>query len=380
MKQDQYPFNFPSTASAILCINLENIKNNWISLSRFVHPAECAAVVKADAYGLGVQHVVPCLHAAGCNTFFIATPKEAEEVRALCPKGDIYVLDGLFLDTAPFLASLEAIPCLSSIEEVKEWSAHAGNTGRKLKSCLHIDSGLTRLGLDPRQMMYLLENNYLLNNLDIVLIMSHLATADEPLDPINKIQNNNFDRFRKYFPKAKASLAASDGMMIGKEFHHNLVRPGYALYGGQAVKEGQTPVKPVVSVYARVLQIREIPEGTSVGYACSWKAQRDTRIAVLAIGYADGLPRSSSATNTIKGGTVRIQESVCPIVGRVSMDLITVDITDCPKKIVRGDFAEIITLNKSLEEVGHEAGTIGYEILTRLGKRYERIYYEMKPQ
>lgn len=380
MKLDQFPITFSPSSSAILYINLDTIGKNWESLAQFVHPAECAAVVKADAYGLGMQQVIPRLNDVGCRSFFVATPKEAEEARSLCSHGAIYVLDGLFSEGSETLHKIQAIPCLSSFDEVKEWSSFAAYTGKKLKSCLHIDSGLSRLGLNPKEMQRLLENTIILNNLDIVLIMSHLASADEPHDPVNKYQLNNFKKIRKYFPKAKASLAASDGLMLGKEFHYDLVRPGYALYGGQATKETQTPVKPVVSIYARILQIKEISEGTSVGYSCSWRAQRKTRIAVVALGYADGIPRSLSSTNIDKGGDVRIHGSICPIVGRVSMDLITVDVTDCPIDVERGQFAEIIYLNKSLEEFGSEAGTIGYEILTRLSKRYDRIYYARENQ
>ncbi|MFM7083634.1 MAG: alanine racemase [Hyphomicrobium sp.] len=376
----EFPISFSSTSSAVLCVNLDTIGENWKSLSQFVHPAECAAVVKADAYGLGMQQVIPRLYEVGCKSFFIATPNEAKEARSLCSKGKIYVLDGLFSSAAETLYQIDAIPCLSSFEEVNEWSTYAACKEKKLKSCLHIDSGLSRLGLNPQEMQRLLENTTILNNLDIELVMSHLASADDPLDPTNEIQLKNFKNFRKLFPKAKASLAASDGLMLGKEFHYDLVRPGYALYGGQASKEGQSPVKPVVSIYARILQIKEIPEGTSVGYSSSWKAYRKSRIAVVALGYADGIPRSLSSTNSLKGGSVKIHGSICPIVGRVSMDLITVDVTDCTDDIERGEFAEIIYLNKSLEEFGSEAGTIGYEILTRLGKRYDRIYYGMITQ
>ncbi len=204
--------------------------------------------------------------------------------------------------------------------------------------------------------------------------MSHLACADDPADSKNDAQLATFERLRKRLPFAPASLAASDGLMLGPRFHFDLVRPGYALYGGQAFKGGATPVKPAVAVKARVLDVRDVAAGETVGYSASWRANRPSRIAVVAAGYADGVPRSLSTPGGHSGGRVGVGGTTAPIVGRVSMDLITVDVTDVGLGLARGDFVDLIGPNLTIEAMGAAAGTIGYEVLTRLGRRFHRVY------
>lgn len=367
--------DIPPGATGVITIDLDRLAANWRSLSGLVGPAQCAAVVKADAYGLGAERVVPALRAAGCTTFFIATVDEAAATRALVPDAEIYVLNGLPPGAAPELLSANAIPVLSSLAEIAEWASLSRSGPVRPPAALHIDTGLNRLGLGPRDVDALAADAGTLRTLDIRLVMSHLASADDPSDPKNAIQLETFNRQRRRLPAAPASLAASDGLMLGAPFQFDLVRPGYAIYGGQAFKGGPTPVAPVVSVQARILQVRDIAAGETVGYSATWAARRPSRIATLAAGYADGFARSLSATNDHAGGAVRVAGQLCPVVGRVSMDLITVDVTDLagpgPEP---GQMVELVGPDLSLERMGAAAGTIGYEVLTRLGRRFHRIY------
>jgi alanine racemase len=226
-----------------------------------------------------------------------------------------------------------------------------------------------------REVQELARSASLLTRIDIKLIMSHLASADDPDDPKNEQQRAIFEQLRAILPKAPASLAASDGLMLGPRFHFDLVRPGYAIYGGQAFRGGPTPVAPVVRVEARILQIRDVAPGQTVGYSATYKVERPSRIATVSAGYADGYFRTASAANGKSGGAVAFRERLAPVVGRVSMDLITVDVTDLNNPAPqRGDLVELIGPALSLESVGQRAGTIGYEVLTNLGRRFDRVY------
>lgn len=364
----------PPAATGTIRIDLDAIAANWRALAGRVAPAECSAVVKADAYGLGAARVIPVLAAAGCRTFFVATPAEAAQARTLAPRATIFVLDGLFPGCAAHLRELRAIPVLASLEEIREWAALARSLGKPQPAALNLGTGLNRLGLRACDADELVGAADTLGWLDLRLVMSHLASADDPSDPKNEAQRSAFERHRAALPPAPASLAASDGLMLGPRFHYDLVRPGYALYGGQAFRGARAPVSPVVTVSARILQVREVPVGETVGYSATWTAMRATKLAVIAAGYADGFARSASAPAGQSGGFVRIRQTLCPVVGRVSMDLITVDVTDLDGGARRGDAVELIGPELPLEAVGAGAGTIGYEVLTRLGRRFERIY------
>lgn len=363
------------SAPGIITIDLDALAGNWRALARLVAPAQCGAVVKADAYGLGVSRVAPALWTAGCRTFFVATTAEAHEVRTLAPKSEIFVLDGLMPGGADGLLSASAQPVLSSLPEVREWAAAGRQTGKPLACALHLDSGLNRLGLADGEVRALASEPELLNALDVRLVMSHLACADDPADPKNEDQRRRFDELQSILPDGIGrSLAASDGLMLGKAYHYDLVRPGYALYGGQAFRGGPTPVKPVVGVQARILQVRDVAPGETVGYAASWRATRPSRIAILAAGYADGFMRSGSSPGAHDGAVVEIAGMLCPIAGRISMDLITVDVTDVQPTPQRGSLAGLVCPQIPLEAMGQRAGTIGYEVLTSLSRRFHRTY------
>ena len=377
-KRKESPASLPDERTAstgVVTIDLRQIAANWQSLARLVDGAACGAVVKADAYGLGARRVIPALAVAGCKTFFIATPDEAEEARACAPNATIFALDGLLPHCAETFARLGVIPVLSNLADVEAWVAFGKSRGASLPAALHIDSGLNRLGLPARDVRKLGVNAALCAGLDLKLVMSHLACADNPAEPKNREQLLAFETLSALFPGVPRSLAASDGLMLGQAFHFDLVRPGYALYGGQASATNPAPVSPVVTVSALILAVNDVAPGASVGYAASWRATRASRIATIAAGYADGIPRSASYADGKPRGFVSIGGLKAPIVGRVSMDLISVDVTALPPDTARaGGMATLIGPGLSIEDMGYEADTIGYEILTRLGQRFERIY------
>lgn len=364
-------------ATGIITIDLGAIAANWKALAARVAPAECAAVVKADAYGLGAARVIPALVKAGCKTLFVATPSEAEAARKLAPKATIYILYGLIDACAADYVRLDVRPVLSMYDDIRTWLDVCTKRGIRPPAGLHIDSGLNRLGLPAADTRKLAGDTTLTSGLNLSLVMSHLASADNPRDPKNREQLVAFETLSNLFARIPRSLAASDGLMLGSLFHFDLVRPGYALYGGQASRDKPAPVKSVVTVVARVLAVNDVLEGGSVGYGATWRAGRRSRIAVISAGYADGLPRGASAATGGNGGHVMFGSFKAPVVGRVSMDLTTVDITDLPVGAVKpGDFARLTGDGLTLEDAGSGAGTIGYEILTRLGPRFQRLYLE----
>lgn len=366
----------PPSATGVVTIDLAAIQQNWRALAKFVAPAECGAVVKADAYGLGASKVIPALAATGCRTFFVATVEEALAARALARSATLYVLDGLMPGSGEALIEARAIPVLSNEASVREWAALAKVRDIRLPAAVQVDSGLNRLGLDRGDVDAAMADGEMLSWLDLKLVLSHLACADDPNDPKNAAQLAEFRTLAARMLPAPLSLAASDGLMLGRPFHFDLVRPGYALYGGQAFQGGPTPVRPVVRVEARVLQVRDVPDGATIGYAATFATKGTRRIATVAAGYADGLFRHLSAATGETGGCIEIGGHRAPIVGRVSMDLITIDVTDSPSAVRRGDLVTLIGPNLSIEAVGAAAGTIGYEVLTSLGRRYHRTYLD----
>jgi alanine racemase len=338
-------------------------------------PAECAAVVKADAYGLGMAAVAPALAHAGCKTFFVATLVEAEELRDLLAEACIYVLDGLLEGTAPFYRKLGLRPVLNSADEIAEWAAFNKASRARLPAAIHIDSGMNRLGLSAAEVEALAGVTRSWDAFELALVMSHLACADEPEHSKNEMQRKTFDLLRAKLPKARASLANSAGMLLGAKYHYDLVRPGIALYGGKARRTGTNPVAPVVHLGGRVLQVRDVPAGESLGYGATRTLTRPSRIAVLAVGYADGFFRALSVADAHEGLQVYFGSHAAPVLGRVSMDLITVDVTDVPRKLARrGAWVELIGPHIAAHEFAAYAGTIDYEVLTNLGTRAARRY------
>jgi alanine racemase len=361
------------TAAAILTIDLAAIAANYRRLCALSAPAECAAVVKADAYGLGMHRVSPVLAGAGCTTFFVATLAEGRDLRALLPEATIYLFDGLLPDTADLCRQHDLRPVLNSIEEVTDWAAFCRRNAARLPAALHLDTGMNRLGLSPAEAEQLATRGDLFDAFDLALVMSHLACADQPAHPKSAEQRHLFEEVRRKLPNAKASLANSAGILHGAEYHYDLVRPGIALYGGKP-RQGEEPFAAVVSLEARVLQIREAAARETVGYGATRRLKRPSRIATLAVGYADGIFRALSAGDGRDGLRVHFGAYPAPVLGRVSMDLLTVDVTDVPPELTRrGSLAEVIGRNAA-HVIAEHAGTIDYEVLTNLGKRAHRRY------
>jgi alanine racemase len=358
MDQLQSPA-IPPDARAILTINLDAVRSNWSTLNKRARGAACAAVIKADAYGLGIDQLTTALRAEGCDTFFVATLAEARRVRYAQPGVVIYVLDGLLPGVAPFYAGFDLRPCLSSLAEVEEWAAYCQATGRKLSAAVHLDTGMNRLGLPLAEVDQLSAMPEVFQHFNLSLVMSHLACADEPNHPMNEIQRALFDRLRAKLPPAPASLANSGGIFLDAAFHYDLVRAGIAMFGGRAFIDAPNPMKWVVKLQARILQVRAVEAGATVGYGASFTVDRPTR----------------GGTDAKAGAVGFIGEKPVPIVGRVSMDLITVDVTDVPEnQAARGAWVEVLGSRTTVDDLTDRAGTIGYELLTRLGRRVHRVY------
>ena len=359
--------------AARLTVRLGAIVANYRTYRRVTGPTAVAAVVKADAYGLGAGRVAPALAQAGCDSFFVARLEEGVALRALLPGARIFVLDGAHPDSVPALIRFSLTPVLNSLAQISTWSAAAG-TGA-LDAVLHVDTGMNRLGL-PRDELAILsaEQAKRLAGLNLVLVMSHLACGDEPHNKKNAEQLVRFRQALAMLPPAPASLAASHGAMLSPDFHFDLVRPGVALYGADPQQpEGGASAKPnlmqtAALLTARVLQVRRIDSGESVGYAATFHAKRPSMIATIALGYADGIPRalSNKGVAVLKGGRV-------PIAGRVSMDLITLDVSGLAAAPEIGADVEILGDTITLGEVAELAGTNEYEILTRL-RRVPKVY------
>lgn len=370
------PAPIPADARAVLTIDLAALRANWGELNRVSGKAECAGVIKANAYGLGIGEIARALVAEGCRTFFVATLTEGRTVRNAAPGVDIFVLDGLLPGASPHYAGFDLQPCLASLAEVREWAAYCDATGRRLRAALHVDTGINRLGLGATEVEQIAgPERELLRHFELSLLMSHLACADEQASPMNRAQLARFEAIRARLPPARASLANSGGTFLGPDFHFDLVRPGIALYGGRAFEGGPNPMQWVVQLQARILQVRDVAAGESIGYGATYRADRPARIAVLACGYADGFLRALSGPSGRPGPVGHIGEHPVPVVGRVSMDLITVDVTDVPPRLAaRGNWVEVMGARTTIDDLTDRAGTIGYELLTRLGQRVLRIY------
>jgi alanine racemase len=353
--------------SAILHIDLAAIAENWRLLAARAAPGAVAGVVKANAYGLGADRVAPALHAAGCRHFFVAHLAEGIALReTLGPGPMIAVLNG-FAPGADGDAAL--VPVLNSLGDVHSHAAAGRSAGQARRALLHLDTGMARLGLDAAEQARLAADHSLLAGLDLLYVMTHLACADEPEHPLNAEQAARFARACASLPKLKRSFANSSGLCLGSDYASDLSRPGCALYGINPTPGAPNPMRQVLQLEAPVLQIRDIPAGASVGYGASFVAARPSRIATIAVGYADGYLRSLSG----QGGAA-YRGLILPMVGRVSMDLITLDVTDVPG-LVPGDAVTLIGgAAPSPDDLAARAGTIGYEILTSFGARYRRAY------
>ena len=413
----------PHEACATLTIDLKALVANWGQLSGIAAPAECAAAVKADAYGLGVAKVAPALARAGCRTFFVAHASEGRQLREVLGEDrtgfKIYVLNGLPGGHGGELAQHGLRPVLNSLEEIKAWRACSDSLGAGLPAALHVDTGMHRLGLPPGQLAaarsMIAEKPYLADDPEprfgtvvplavatrpatkvaaqrkmapgnpqpmppgvyIDLVMSHFVSSERADDPLNWRQMSAFRKIAQEFPGIPASLANSSGIFLPQHPLHDIVRPGYAMYGGNPTPGKPNPMQPVVRLQAAVIQLRDIKAGESAGYNSLWTARRDSRLATIGIGYADGFPRNAGNIDgrATPGAEAIVAGRRCPFVGRTSMDLAILDVTEVPEAATGGRMiAEVLGRDITVDDLAARSGAIGYEILTGLGRRFHRDY------
>jgi alanine racemase len=356
-------------ATAIVTIDLDALKTNYRMLSEQAGLAACGVAIKGEAYGLGIAEVAHVLWAEGCRHYFVARPTEGAELRSILPGALIYVLDGLHVGQAAFYLEHRLIPALTSIAEAQDWA----KVSKGAACAIHFDTGINRLGFSGDEFAHLCADAALRKSIHISLLMSHLACSDEVDHPLNTVQLAAFNKLRQLLPDVAASFANSSGIYLGSAYAHDVVRAGVALYGGNPLPGKPNPMKPVVTLQAKVMQTRFVKQGETIGYSATWTAPRNSRIAILGAGYRDGIPRKLSSSQVNGPSQVFISGRRVPIVGRVSMDMMACDVTDLPET-ARGELAEIFGPNISVDEVAASAGTISYELLTHLGNRYHRRY------
>ncbi|MDO1558334.1 alanine racemase [Brevundimonas sp. 2R-24] len=344
--------------AALLTVDLDALAANFHTLRALASGAEVAPVIKADGYGVGAGPAARRLKAEGAVRFFTARLTGGLVGReALGPGPTVYVLDGCRQGDVDALIQSDLTPVLSSLEQVERWRAE----GRGRSCVLHVDTGMSRLGLRPEQAQTLDPAG-----LNVELVMSHLACADEPDHPANARQLDAFRALRQIFPDARRSLANSAGILLGQPYAFDAVRPGIALYGAGPCGHPEPRLKPVATFSAEVLQVRHVKAGETVGYGATFTAERDLTAAVLAVGYADGFSRAHGNGR----GAVWLNGVLCPVLGRVSMDLTVVDASDCDVK--PGDMGEVFGPNRRVEDAAQAAGTLAYELLTSVSPRVRR--------
>ena len=354
-------------ALATLTVSQAAIATNY-KLFQSKSKADVAGVLKADGYGTGAAQAFKTLRKAGCKNFFIATPDEGEELRKLDKDAAIFMLGGLPEGAEDFVVAQNIIPILSSLEEIARYNAFA--KAKKLPAAIHFDTGMNRLGLGKDETEKLLEDFSLLDAFDLKLVISHFASSEDKDNPMNDIQAKDFAAIAKHFPQAPKSLCNSSGIFRDPNWHHDMLRPGYSLYGGNPTPETKNPVRSVVTLEGKILQTRNVKKGEAAGYNYTYTFDQDTTTATIGVGYADGFLRGGS--NRAK---FYFNGEPCPIRGRVSMDLIIVETGHVKGKPPQaGDMMEILGHHQSIDALAADCGTIGYEILTSLGPRYRRVY------
>jgi alanine racemase len=368
----------PPGTTGVIAVDLGALRRNYRRLKALASPSETAAVVKANGYGLGADRVAAALIEEGCTTFFVATLAEGQALRSAHPSIMIYVLDGLLPNTADTFNEAGLRPVLNNREEIADWLTARGHLANAAVAAVHIDTGMTRLGLPLAEALEYRREIGLVSRDDHPLpLLTHFACADVPEHPKNREQMQAFTHFAAQFTGMQTSMANSGGIFLGREFHGNMVRPGIALYGGQAQEGRANGMEHVASLYGRIVQVREAERGKTVGYGAGQALTRRTRIATVSLGYADGLFRSVSASDLRDGLRGFIGDYAIPLLGRVSMDLTMFDITDVPDGLVRrGGWIELLGQPQTVDDVARLAGTIGYEVLTSLSRRIPRVYLD----
>ena len=368
-------------APARLTVNLAALADNWRDMARRSGSARTAAVVKADAYGLGLEDCGTAFYEAGARDFFVAVVQEGVTLRAYAPDARIFVLSGIWPGQEQMFFDNDLVPVLASEEQLAFWMAVIAEHGEH-PCALQVDTGFNRLGLPLQAALELAGDVSRPASFSPVLVLSHLHSGDTPSTPSNNAQLQSFRQVSAAFDGIEASLSASAGIFLGPDYHFDLTRPGIALYGGEAVN-GMKPLRPVAKAEARIVQIRDAADGQTVSYGATYRLSRNSRLAIVSCGYADGYLRSLSGsgvplrTGGTQGGTGFVAGYRVPVVGRVTMDLTIFDVTDVPENKIRaGDYIELFGPNLPLDEVARAAGTIGYQMLTGIGLRHERRYLD----
>ncbi|MFV9887570.1 MAG: alanine racemase [Rickettsiales endosymbiont of Dermacentor nuttalli] len=360
-----------SYTDTILTIDLNSIIRNYLLLKKELNQVECGAVVKADAYGIGANHITSTLSKYGCKHFFVANLDEAITLRStLTTQHKIYVLHGIFPNQEQEFINYNLIPILNDIYQIKIWNSFALTQNVKLPAIIHIDTGLSRLGLSLNDALTLFYNQTLVSNLDILYLMSHLSAANDLDHYLNYEQLKKIQIIQKYMPNNHITFVNSSGIFLGSQYHFHLARPGMALYGLNPTPTKNNPMHNVVCLFSNIIQIRKHIKKSPVGYSGSYYAQKNSVIATVAIGYADGYFRSLG-----NNGICYIAGYKTQVVGRISMDLITLDVTHIPAHLIYpGQSVEIIGDNITVDQLASYSNTLGYEVLTNLSNRFKRIY------
>ena len=369
-----YNFNINKKANSFLVIDVDAIVSNYQTLRSKLTNAHCAATLKANAYGLGIKKIAPALDKAGCPTFFVATLDEAVELRKILTskRKSILVLNGFLTGTGSIFKQYNITPVLNNLCQLEKWVDFNTTLKERQKAALHLDTGMNRLGLDNTDLRRLMNNPQILIKANIYMLLSHLACSDEPKNPMNKNQLLEFNSWIKHLPSMTASFANSGGIYLGEKFHFDLVRPGLALYGS-VPGHLQNDLKNCISLYGRVLQLREVDKGQVIGYGGTYKLPKKARIATIGVGYADGYQRVLSGSSTVFHRGFPL-----PLVGRISMDSITVDISSLPdNNLKEGDFVELLGKHFTIDQAASLAQTVPYEMITGLGRRHYRYYNQV---
>ncbi len=363
-----------------LTVDLGALVENWRDLARRSGKARTSAVVKADAYGLGIEDVGETLYSAGARDFFVATADEGATLRLYAPEARIFVLSGIWPGMERRFFENDLVPVIASEEQLTFWMSVLSDYG-DYPCALQVDTGFNRLGLPMDDAIALADDVSRPASFAPVLVMSHLACGDDPSNAMNRQQLEAFRKVSTAFEGIEASLANSAGIFLGSDYHFDLTRPGIATYGGEAVPGMANPMRPVATAEARIIQTRAVKAGETVGYGRALQLTRDSRLAIVSAGYADGYMRSQSSAGVplrqtgIAGGHGFIAGHKVPVAGRITMDLTIFDVTDLPENLARaGDYVELFGNNISVDEAAKAAGTIGYEMLTSMGLRHERRY------
>lgn len=356
--------------SARATIHLDAISRNYQKIVDRIGNSDIAVAVKADAYGLGANAVAQALSACGCSEFFVAHIDEAIALRRSLPLATINVLSGLMPGTEEDMVEHRLTPTIINLQQLRNWQQRAITHGRQLPTGLHIDSGMHRTGLPKKESALLARERDRLNGLLVTHIISHLASADDPQSGQPEEQLKRFNAVIQKLPRARTSIANSSAIFRDRAFHLDLVRPGIAIYGGNPQPGKPNPMETAVVLEAPILQVVDAAAGDLIGYNATYKTTRKGRHAIIAAGYADGVLRSTS-----NSGEVAIHGKRCPVIGRISMDLTIVDVTDVPESLLYpGAAVELIGTTITLDDAARAADTISYEMLTSIGNRYHRQY------